>query len=161
MQHRNSLRSSCFACCKGNSKDFIKLNGDILSKANVDVVSDKPGKLSRIAVTLGDRIEKGQIIAEVTRPRQKPACICSCKDNNFRYSDKCQRHSRPDSRNRNTDYQCKRKPIEARVLVPERFVGLVKQGAEATVGLDAYPDAEFRFRVTCESCSGQLQGQWM
>ncbi|OQY37711.1 MAG: hypothetical protein B6229_07880 [Spirochaetaceae bacterium 4572_7] len=46
-------------------KDYIKLNGDIVTSTNIDIYPDTSGKLSKLIVSLGDYVVKGQTIAEI------------------------------------------------------------------------------------------------
>ena len=49
----------------GQIRDYIEVNGDVISKTTVQTFPDTAGKLSRIYVDLGDRVRKDQVIAEV------------------------------------------------------------------------------------------------
>lgn len=46
-------------------KNYIKLNGDVITSTNVDIYPDTSGKLSKLYVSLGDYVKKGQTIAEI------------------------------------------------------------------------------------------------
>ncbi len=138
---------------RGTILDYIKLNGDIIAKASVDVVSDKAGKLSRIAVSLGDRIAKDQIIAEVdpsTSGNQLAAVPIRSTISGIVTSVKGTVGQAVSSGSSIISVSGS-DGIEAKALVPERYVGLVKQGSEADLSFDAYPGSVFKFRVTSVS----------
>lgn len=46
-------------------KNYIKLNGDIVTSTDVDIYPDTSGKLTKLSVSLGDYVIKGQTIAEI------------------------------------------------------------------------------------------------
>jgi multidrug efflux pump subunit AcrA (membrane-fusion protein) len=49
----------------GELIDYIELNGDVLTKSTVDIYPDTFGKVSKLLINVGDRIEKDQVIAEI------------------------------------------------------------------------------------------------
>ena len=53
----------------GQINDYIELNGDVETKSSVDIYADTSGKLVRLPISVGDRITKDQVIAEVDPSR--------------------------------------------------------------------------------------------
>ncbi|MDA3957672.1 efflux RND transporter periplasmic adaptor subunit [Oceanispirochaeta sp.] len=46
-------------------KNYLKINGDVIAENSVDIYPDAAGKLTKLEISLGSYIRKGQIIAEV------------------------------------------------------------------------------------------------
>ena len=46
-------------------KDYMKVNGDVLAENSVDIYPDVSGKLTKLDISLGSYVRKGQVIAEV------------------------------------------------------------------------------------------------
>ncbi len=138
---------------RGTIRGYIKLNGDITAKASVDVVSDRGGKLSRIAVALGERVAKDQIIAEVdpSTPGNQLAPVPVRSSISGIVTTVKGTVGQAVSIGTPIISVSGSEGVEAKAFVPERYVGSVKQGAEADVTFDAYPDVTFKFRVTALS----------
>ncbi|QEN08478.1 efflux RND transporter periplasmic adaptor subunit [Oceanispirochaeta crateris] len=49
----------------GIMENYLKFNGDVIAETSVDIYPDAAGKLTKLSVSLGDYVRKGQIIAEV------------------------------------------------------------------------------------------------
>jgi multidrug efflux pump subunit AcrA (membrane-fusion protein) len=50
---------------QGQIRDYLALSGDIISGTTVDTFSDVAGKISRLYVSIGQRVSRNQAIAEV------------------------------------------------------------------------------------------------
>jgi multidrug efflux pump subunit AcrA (membrane-fusion protein) len=50
---------------KGQIRDYIALSGDIIAGSTVDTYSDAAGKVTRVYVAIGDRVNRGDPIAAV------------------------------------------------------------------------------------------------
>lgn len=48
-----------------NMENYLKFNGDIIAETTVDIYPDTAGKLTKLNVSLGSYVRKGQVIAEV------------------------------------------------------------------------------------------------
>ncbi len=46
-------------------ENYLKFNGDIIAETTVDIYPDTAGKLTKLNVSLGSYVRKGQVIAEV------------------------------------------------------------------------------------------------
>jgi multidrug efflux pump subunit AcrA (membrane-fusion protein) len=57
------------AAVRGQIQDYLPLSGDIVAGSTVDAYSDVAGKVSRVYVSLGDRVTRNQAIAEVDPSR--------------------------------------------------------------------------------------------
>lgn len=49
----------------GIMENYLKFNGDVIAETSVDIYPDASGKLTKLSVSLGDYVRKGQVIAEV------------------------------------------------------------------------------------------------
>ncbi|MCL2791849.1 MAG: efflux RND transporter periplasmic adaptor subunit [Spirochaetaceae bacterium] len=54
---------------RGDLADFVRINGNIEPVRQVDIFPDVAGRLSRLAVTLGDSVSTGQVLAEIDPSR--------------------------------------------------------------------------------------------
>jgi len=54
---------------KGQIQDYIALSGDIVAGSTVDAYSDAAGKVTRLFVSVGDRVNRGSSIASVDPSR--------------------------------------------------------------------------------------------
>jgi RND family efflux transporter MFP subunit len=57
------------AVTKGQIQDYLVFSGDITAVSTVDAYSDAAGKVSRLFVSVGSRINKGDVIARVDPSR--------------------------------------------------------------------------------------------
>jgi multidrug efflux pump subunit AcrA (membrane-fusion protein) len=53
------------AAVQGGIKDYLSLSGDIVAGSTVDTYSDVAGKVTRLYVSVGDRVSRGAPIADV------------------------------------------------------------------------------------------------
>lgn len=54
---------------KGQIQDYISLSGDIIAGSTVDTFSEAAGKITRVNVSVGQRVTRGQTIASVDPSR--------------------------------------------------------------------------------------------
>lgn len=54
---------------RGELKDYLEFGGDVSAKTSVDALPDAAGKIAEIRVSVGDRVEKNQILAYVDPSR--------------------------------------------------------------------------------------------
>ena len=54
---------------KGQIRDYLALSGDIVSGTTVDAYSDVAGKVTKLYVSVGQRVEKDEPLAEVDPSR--------------------------------------------------------------------------------------------
>ncbi len=66
---RSVFAVNTVAAAKGQINDYIALSGDIVAGSTVDVFSDAAGKVSRLFVSVGDRVNRGGQIAAVDPSR--------------------------------------------------------------------------------------------
>ncbi len=66
---RSVFAVNTVTAAKGQINDYIALSGDIVAGSTVDVFSDAAGKVSRLFVSVGDRVNRGGQIAAVDPSR--------------------------------------------------------------------------------------------
>ena len=134
----------------GELIDYIELNGDVLTKSTVDIYPDTFGKVSKLLINVGDRIEKDQVIAEIDPskpgmifvPSPVKSPIAGTVSNIPVYVGSTIIQGMPIARVTTTDN------LEIRTEVAERFIGKMRIGLEALVSFEAFPGEVFRGSVT-------------
>ena len=134
----------------GELIDYIELNGDVLTKSTVDIYPDTFGKVSKLLINVGDRIEKDQVIAEIDPsrpgmifvPSPVKSPIAGTVSNIPVYVGSTITQGILIARVTTTDN------LEIRTEVAERFIGKMRIGLEALVSFEAFPGEIFRGSVT-------------
>ena len=133
----------------GNLDEYLEFGGDVASTASVDVMPDQAGKLTRILVSVGDKVTKDEVIAYVdasrpgmtykASPVKAPAAgrIISFTPTVGATVSQAMVIARISA----TD------DLEIKTSVAERFISRVRQGQSATVTFDAYPGENFTAKV--------------
>ena len=134
---------------RGDVSQYIRVNGDVVSDASVDIYPDVSGKLVEKRVRVGDYVKKGDVIAVVDP--SVPGAVYSkssivstisgtVTDVNVSVGDTVGTSSSiaviGDLSN-----------LSVVTYVPERFITYLKTGLNAQLSLEAFPDTVFRARV--------------
>jgi membrane fusion protein, multidrug efflux system len=135
---------------RGEIKNYLELNGDVEPASSVDVYPDNNGEVVNMRVRVGQTVSRDEIIAEVdrSRPGQRfeaspvRAPIAGTVTERYVSVGSTVGPSVPIVEISETA------ELEIRTRVAERFVSLVREGQEAIVFLEAYPEASFPARVT-------------
>ncbi|MFH2113167.1 MAG: efflux RND transporter periplasmic adaptor subunit [Spirochaetota bacterium] len=135
---------------RGQIRDYLLLSGDVVSGSTVDAYSDIAGKVTKLYVSVGDKVQKDDPLAEIDPSRPGMSFIPGVAKApitgtivalpaqlgmTISQAVSVARLSRTDA-------------LELRTYVAERFVSKVRVGLRAEVGLDAYPGRNFTARVT-------------
>lgn len=132
-------------------KNYIKLNGDIITSTSVDIYPDTSGKLSKLYVSLGDFVKKGQTIAEIDP--SLPGQVFSTSpvhstitgtiiDLPYRVGSTLSSTQIPlASVGDLTD-------LQVQVYVSERDIATIKTGLNALITFDPYPGIVFNATTT-------------
>lgn len=135
---------------QGNLDDYLEFGGDVESASSVSVMPDMAGKISRILVSVGDKVVRGQIIAYVDAstpgmyysqsPVRSPIAgiVTSFVPNVGSQVSQAMAVA--------TVSQIDN--LEIQISVAERFVSRIKMGQRAVVTFNAYPGVEFPANVT-------------
>jgi len=134
---------------RGQIRDYLALSGDIVAGSTVDAYSDVAGKVTRLYVSVGDRVEKGAPLADVDPSRPGMSYIPGVAKAPIAGTivalpaqlGMTISQSVPVARLSRTD------ALELRTYVAERFVSKVRSGQKAEVLLDAYPGDVFSATV--------------
>jgi membrane fusion protein, multidrug efflux system len=130
---------------KGEIKDYLALSGDVVASSTVDAYSDIAGKVTRLYVSVGQKVKKGDPIAEIdpNRPGMNfvsgvaTAPISGTVINLPVQVGMMISQQIPVARLSLTD------DLEVRTYVAERFVSRMKEGLKAELTLDAWPGVSF------------------
>ncbi|MDR1957337.1 MAG: efflux RND transporter periplasmic adaptor subunit [Treponema sp.] len=137
------------AAVKGQIRDYLALSGDIIAGTTVDTFSDVAGKITRIYVSVGQRVSRNQAIAEVdpSRPGMEylpgvarapiaGTIVALPAQVGMTIS-----QSVPLARIAGGN------ALELRVYVAERFISKIALRQPCEITLDAYPGEVFRGSV--------------
>jgi multidrug efflux pump subunit AcrA (membrane-fusion protein) len=135
---------------RGQIRDYLLLSGDIVAGSTVDAYSDVAGKVTKLYVSVGDRVQKDDPIAEIDPSRPGMTFIPGVAKAPIAGTivalpaqlGMTISQAVPVARLSRTD------ALELRTYVAERFVSKVRVGLRAEVGLDAYPGRTFTATVT-------------
>jgi multidrug efflux pump subunit AcrA (membrane-fusion protein) len=138
------------SAAQGPIQDYLALSGDIVAGSTVDVFSDAAGKITRVDVAVGARVQKGQVIAVVDPskpgmdyvPAAVPApvggVVVSLPAQVGMTISQAVSLARIAGGN----------ALEIKLFVAERFISKITMGLPCEVTLDAYPGESFRGRVS-------------
>jgi multidrug efflux pump subunit AcrA (membrane-fusion protein) len=134
----------------GNIADYLTLSGDMVAGSSVDVYSDTAGTITRRFVSIGDRVERNQPVAEVdpSQPgmqyipgivRAPIAGIISSLPGQV---------GMKINQSSSIAVISGGGGLEIQLNVAERFVYRIQMGLPCEITLDAYPNDRFRGRVS-------------
>jgi multidrug efflux pump subunit AcrA (membrane-fusion protein) len=134
---------------KGLIRDYLALSGDIVAGSTVDTYSEVAGKISRIFVTLGGRVRKGDPVVEVdpSRPGMNfmpgiaEAPISGTITSLPAQVGMTVSQAVPLARIAGGN------ALEIKVYVAERFISQISMGLPCEISLDAWPGETFRGSV--------------
>lgn len=133
----------------GQIRDYLALSGDIVSSTTVDAYSDVAGKVTKLFVSVGQRVQKDDPLAEVdpSRPGMtfNPGVVKAPISGTIvalpAQLGMTISQAVPVARLAGAG------SIEARTYVAERFISKMKVGLPVELTLDAYPGRTFYGRV--------------
>ncbi len=141
---------STIAAARGELKDYLEFGGDVSAKTNVDALPDAAGKIAEIRVSVGDRVEKNQVIAYVDPSRpgmtyelsavKAPIAGTVTAVNVVVGSMVSQQLS--------VAKVSKIDALQITMNVPERYVSKIKPNQSAELRFDAWPGTVFPARVS-------------
>jgi len=134
---------------KGQIRDYLALSGDIVSGTTVDAYSDVAGKITKIYVSTGQRVQKDEPLAEVdpSRPGMtfNPGVVKAPISGTVvalpAQLGMTISQAVPVARLAGAG------SLEARTYVAERFISKMKVGLPVELSLDAFPGRTFYGRV--------------
>jgi multidrug efflux pump subunit AcrA (membrane-fusion protein) len=135
---------------EGEILDYIEVNGDVMTRTTVDIYAETAGKLTTVAVRVGDYVTKDQVVAEVDPSRPGTKFVASPVKSPISGTiievpgqiGATITPSIPVAR------VGRLSELEIRAEVAERFISKMRPGLEAVIRFDAYPDERFAARLT-------------
>jgi multidrug efflux pump subunit AcrA (membrane-fusion protein) len=140
---------------QGRIRDYLALSGDIVAGSTVDAYSDVAGKITRVFVSIGSRVRRGDPIAEVdpSRPGMNyvpgvaaapiagtivalPAQVGMTVAQTVPLARIAAGNTASGG------------GLEIRLYVAERFISRMALGLPCEITLDAYPGEVFQGRIT-------------
>jgi len=134
----------------GQIRDYLALSGDIISSSTVDTYSDAAGKVSRLYVSVGSRVQRGDPVAEVDPSRPGMEFIPSV----VRAPVAGTVIALPAQLGMTVSQAVPLARIsggaglETRLYVAERFISKISLNQPCEITLDAYPGEIFRGSIT-------------
>ncbi|MDR0473924.1 MAG: efflux RND transporter periplasmic adaptor subunit [Treponema sp.] len=135
---------------QGSISDYLAFSGDIAAASSVDAYSDAAGKISRLYVSVGSRVSKGDPIAEVdpSRPGMDfvPSVVKAPVSGTI--------VALPAQLGMTISQAVPLARIsggsglEIRLYVAERFISRISMGQNCEITLDAWPGEIFRGRIS-------------
>ena len=130
---------------KGQIRDYLALSGDLVAGSTVDAYSDVAGKVTKLYVSIGDRVAKDDPIADVDPSRPGMTYVAGVAKAPIAGTivslpvqlGTTVSQAAPIARLSRTD------ALELRTYVAERFISKIRLGLRAEVTLEAYPDRVF------------------
>ncbi|MFO7782957.1 MAG: efflux RND transporter periplasmic adaptor subunit, partial [Spirochaetia bacterium] len=135
---------------RGEIKNYLELNGDVESASSVDVYPDTNGEVANMRARVGQVVSRNEIIAEVDRSRPgqqfEPSPVRAPVAGTItqRYVSVGSTVGPSVAIVQISDTNA----LEINTRVAERFISLIREGQEAIIFLEAYPEASFPARVT-------------
>jgi multidrug efflux pump subunit AcrA (membrane-fusion protein) len=135
---------------KGQIADYLALSGDIVAGSTVDTYSDAAGKITRLYVSVGDRVSKGQAVAAVDPSKPGMDFVASVA----RAPIAGTIVALPAQMGMTVSQSVPLARIsggtglETRVYVAERYISKIALNQRCDILLDAYPGETFRGSVT-------------
>jgi len=129
--------------------DYLSMSGDLIAASTVDVYPEAAGKVSRLLVSVGSRVEKDQVIAEIDPSRPGMTYLASPVKAPIAglvvglpaQIGAAAAPSAPVAKISRTG------GLEVRSYVAERFVSKMRPGLRAELELEAFPGETFKARV--------------
>jgi multidrug efflux pump subunit AcrA (membrane-fusion protein) len=134
----------------GQIRDYLALSGDIIASSTVDTFSDAAGKISRIYVSVGSRVRRGDPVAEVDPSRPGMEFVASVVKAPVAGTIV----ALPAQLGMTVSQAVPLARIaggaglEIRLFVAERFISKIRLNQPCEITLDAYPGDVFRGSVT-------------
>ncbi|MBW8002914.1 MAG: efflux RND transporter periplasmic adaptor subunit [Planctomycetes bacterium] len=134
---------------RGLMYEYLEINGDVITKTSVDVVSETSGKLTGILVNVGQYVRKDQVLAEVDPSK-------SCMEyalSKVKAPISGTITSIPGQVGATVSPSMtlakigKLDELQIRTDIAERFISKVTLGGGALLSFEAFPDATFEARV--------------
>lgn len=130
---------------EGSLDEYLEFGGDVSSVSSVDVLPDMAGKIARILVSVGDMVQKDQIIAYVdaSRPGMNYSASPVKAPISGRITSFAPTVGTMVSQSMSIAKIADTDELQIKVNVAERFISRISDGQTAVVTFDAYPGVSF------------------
>jgi multidrug efflux pump subunit AcrA (membrane-fusion protein) len=134
---------------KGQLKNYLEVNGDVVTETTVQTFPDTAGKLTGLYVELGDRVRKDQVIAEIdpSRPGMKFEASPVKAPISGTVTDLPAQAGSTVSQQTSVAQISDMSALQVKTDVAERFISQVQRGLRAIITTEAYPDRVYEGRV--------------
>ena len=134
---------------EGSLDEYLEFGGDVSSVSSVDVLPDMAGKIARILVSVGDMVQKDQIIAYVdaSRPGMNYSASPVKAPISGRVTSFAPTVGTMVSQSMSIAKIADTDELQIKVNVAERFISRISDGQTAVVTFDAYPGVSFTAKV--------------
>ena len=134
---------------EGSLDEYLEFGGDVSSVSSVDVLPDMAGKIARILVSVGDMVQKDQIIAYVdaSRPGMNYSASPVKAPISGRITSFAPTVGTMVSQSMSIAKIADTDELQIKVNVAERFISRISDGQTAVVTFDAYPGVSFTAKV--------------
>jgi len=135
---------------EGQINDYIELNGDVVTKANVDVYADTVGKITALYIDVGSVVAKDEVIAEVDPSRPGMRFVASPVKSPISGTivDIPVREGATITQATPVATVSRTRELEIRTHVAERFISKMRLGLNAIIRFEAFPDERFQARIS-------------
>ncbi|MDR1446538.1 MAG: efflux RND transporter periplasmic adaptor subunit [Treponema sp.] len=135
---------------QGQIRDYIALSGDIVSGSTVDAYSDAAGKVTRLFVSVGSRLRKGDPIAEVdpSRPGMNYVPGIAAAPVGGTVVSLPAQVGMTISQAVPLARIAAGSALEIKLYVAERFISKISMGLPCEISLDAWPGEVFRGTIS-------------
>lgn len=130
-------------------KDFVRTNGDIETQTSIEVFPSNSGEVVQLNVSLGSKVEKGEIIAYID-PSQPGSYYAKSPVTAPISGSVLKTPVKPGTKVSATSVITKIGDVEnlqVSANIPERYVAELKLGQKAEITVAAYPDVKFMASV--------------
>ncbi len=135
---------------KGSLSNYTKLHGDVVSATEVKIFPSVAGKLMETKVSIGDRVDKGTVVALVDPSRVGQNYLPNPVESTVAGTILSLPVQEGDTVSTNTIIATVGDLTRLRIAtaVPERFVGQLKIGGAAQLSFDALPGQVFGAKIS-------------
>lgn len=135
---------------EGEIKDYIEVNGEIQTTATIDVFPETNGELTELFVRVGQTVRRDQILGEVdpSRPGQNFVASPVRAPISGTVVSLPGRVGQTVSMSTPVVRISRTNELEVVTHVAERFISKVREGLNAAIRLDAYPEERFAATVS-------------
>ncbi len=141
---------SAYQVSRTSLDDYLEFGGDVAASSSVDILPDSSGKLYRVYVSVGDYVERDQVLAEIdpSRPGMTYATSDIKAPTSGTVSSFPLAVGSTVAPSMSVGKISSTGSLEVQGAIAERFVSRVALGQQAELTLDAWPGEIFMATIT-------------